>query len=53
MTSEFPARRSIKKRAENAAKFVKAQGGSVTWFATQNYDNLGADAAELIRTAIA
>ena len=27
-------------------------GGSVTWLGPQNYDNLGPDAAELIRQAI-
>jgi simple sugar transport system substrate-binding protein len=31
---------------------VKASGGSVTWLGPQNYDNLGADAAKLIRTAL-
>ena len=31
---------------------VEAQGGSVTWLGPQNYDNLGVDAAELIRQAI-
>ena len=43
----------VKKGAEDAAKVVEAQGGSVTWLAPQNYDNLGVDAAELIRQAIA
>ena len=31
---------------------MAAQGGSVTWLGPQNYDNLGVDAAELIRQAI-
>jgi simple sugar transport system substrate-binding protein len=42
----------VKRGAEDAAKVVEAQGGSVTWLAPQNYDNLGVDAAELIRQAI-
>ena len=43
----------VKRGAEDAAKVVEAQGGSVTWLGPQNYDNLGVDAAELIRQAIA
>jgi simple sugar transport system substrate-binding protein len=39
----------VKRGAEDAAKVVEAQGGTVTWLAPQNYDNLGVDAAELIR----
>lgn len=42
----------VKRGAEDAAKVVEAQGGSVTWLGPQNYDNLGVDAAELIRQAI-
>ncbi|MER9300451.1 sugar ABC transporter substrate-binding protein [Mesorhizobium sp. M0621] len=42
----------VKRGAEDAGKVVEAQGGSVTWLGPQNYDNLGADAADLIRTAI-
>ena len=42
----------VKKGAEDAGKVVAAEGGSVTWLAPQNYDNLGPDAAELIRQAI-
>ena len=42
----------VKNGAEDAGKVVEAQGGSVTWLGPQNYDNLGADAAELIRQAI-
>ncbi|MEI4488906.1 sugar ABC transporter substrate-binding protein [Frigidibacter sp. MR17.14] len=42
----------VKRGAEDAGAVVKAQGGSVTWLAPQNYDNLGVDAAELIRQAI-
>lgn len=43
----------VKRGAEDAGKLVEAQGGSVTWLGPQNYDNLGADAADLIRSAIA
>ena len=43
----------VKRGAEDAGKVVAAQGGSVTWLGPQNYDNLGKDAADLIRTAIA
>ncbi|KAA3447554.1 sugar ABC transporter substrate-binding protein [Mesorhizobium sp. SARCC-RB16n] len=42
----------VKRGAEDAGKVVEAQGGKVTWLGPQNYDNLGVDAAELIRQAI-
>lgn len=42
----------VKKGAEDAGLVVQAQGGTVTWLGPQNYDNLGVDAAELIRQAI-
>ncbi|MER5173554.1 sugar ABC transporter substrate-binding protein [Thioclava kandeliae] len=42
----------VKRGAEDAGKLAKEQGGSVTWLGPQNYDNLGVDAAELIRQAI-
>ena len=42
----------VKRGAEDAGKLVEEQGGSVTWLGPQNYDNLGADAANLIRNAI-
>lgn len=42
----------VKLGAEMAGKVAEAQGGSVTWLGPQNYDNLGPDAAELIRQAI-
>ncbi len=42
----------VKKGAEDAGAVAEAQGGSVTWLGPQNYDNLGPDAAELIRQAI-
>src|SRR5215470_7047664 len=43
----------VKRGAEDAGKVVAAEGGKVTWLGPQNYDNLGVDAAELIRQAIA
>lgn len=42
----------VKRGAEDAGMVVEAQGGSVTWLGPQNYDNLGVDAAELVRQAI-
>jgi simple sugar transport system substrate-binding protein len=42
----------VKRGAEDAGKVVAAQGGSVTWLGPQTYDNLGPDAADLIRTAL-
>jgi simple sugar transport system substrate-binding protein len=43
----------IKKGADDAGLVAKPMGGSVTWLGPQNYDNLGPDAAKLIRTALA
>ena len=42
----------VKPGADDAGKVVEAQGGSVTWLGPLNYDNLGPDAADLIRTAL-
>jgi simple sugar transport system substrate-binding protein len=42
----------VKRGADDAAKVVKSGGGSVTWLAPKNYDNLGPDAAKLIQTAL-
>src|SRR5580692_3623115 len=42
----------VKKGADEAGLVAKATGGSVTWLGPQNYDNLGPDAAKLIRTAL-
>ncbi len=42
----------VKRGAEDAGKVVAAEGGKVVWLAPKNYDNLGVDAAELIRQAI-
>jgi excisionase family DNA binding protein len=38
--------------AYDAGIVATAQGGSVTWLGPQTYDNLGPDAAKLIRTAL-
>ncbi|MFE1879151.1 sugar ABC transporter substrate-binding protein, partial [Streptomyces diastatochromogenes] len=43
---------AIKRGGEDAAKLVKAGGGSVTFLGPQNYDNLGPDAAKLTLTAL-
>jgi len=43
----------VKKGADDAGIVAKATGGSVNWLGPQNYDNLGPDAAKLIRTALA
>ena len=42
----------VKRGIDDAEMLVKAHGGSVNYLALQSYDNLGPDAAELIRTAI-
>ena len=42
----------IKKGIDDAALTVKAHGGSVNYLQLQTYDNIGGDAANLIRTAI-
>ncbi len=42
----------VKRGADDAGLVVKEQGGSVIWLGPQNYDNLGPDAAKLIRTAL-
>src|SRR6185503_11523427 len=42
----------VKKGADEAGKVAELSGGSVTWLGPQNYDNLGPDAAKLIRTAL-
>lgn len=42
----------VKKGADEAGLAAAGSGGSVTWLGPQNYDNLGPDAAKLIRNAI-
>lgn len=43
----------VKKGIDEAAKGIEARGGKVTYLALQTYENIGSDAANLIRTAIA
>ncbi len=43
----------IKKGIDDAARVVKAHGGTVNYLQLQTYDNIGGDAANLIRTAVA
>jgi simple sugar transport system substrate-binding protein len=42
----------VKKGIDDGAMVVKAHGGSVTYLQLQTYDNIGGDAANLVRTAI-
>ena len=42
----------VKKGIDDGALVVKAHGGSVNYLQLQNYDNIGGDAANLVRTAI-
>ncbi|MGV2103827.1 substrate-binding domain-containing protein [Rhizobium sp. 21-4511-3d] len=42
----------VKRGIDDAAKLVQARGGSVNYLALQTYDNIGPDAAQLIRTAV-
>lgn len=42
-----------KKGIDDATLTVEAHGGSVNYLMLQNYDNIGGDAATLVRTAIA
>ena len=42
----------VKKGIDDGALVVKAHGGTVTYLQLQTYDNIGGDAANLIRTAI-
>lgn len=43
----------VKRGVDDAAKLTEARGGSVNYLALQTYENIGADAAALIRTAVA
>jgi len=43
---------TIKKGIDDARLMVEANGGSVNYLQLQTYDNLGVDAAALVRTAI-
>lgn len=42
----------VKKGIDDATLVVEAHGGTVNYLMLQNYDNIGGDAANLIRTAI-
>ena len=42
----------VKKGIDDARLVVEANGGSVNYLQLQSYDNLGPDAAQLVRTAI-
>jgi simple sugar transport system substrate-binding protein len=42
----------VKKGADEAGLVLKASGGSVIWLGPATYDNLGPDAAKMIRTAL-
>jgi simple sugar transport system substrate-binding protein len=42
----------IKKGIDDVRSVIKANGGSVSYLQLQTYDNLGPDAAQLVRTAI-
>ena len=42
----------VKKGADEAGKVAELTGGSVVWLGPATYDNLGPDAAKLIRTAL-
>ncbi|MFD4598168.1 substrate-binding domain-containing protein [Streptomyces sp. NPDC058464] len=44
---------TVKRGVDDAAKQVKAGGGSVTFLGPANYDNLGPDVAKLVLTALA
>jgi len=50
--SDDPFFAKIKKGIDDAALVVKAHAGSVNYLQLQTYDNIGGDAANLIRTAI-
>jgi simple sugar transport system substrate-binding protein len=50
--SDDPFFAKIKKGIDDAALTVKAHGGAVNYLQLQTYDNIGGDAANLIRTAI-
>ena len=42
----------VKKGVDDAALVVESHGGSATYLQPQTYDNLGPDAANLVRTAM-
>lgn len=50
--SSDPFWSQVKLGAQAAGAAFAAQGASVTWLGPQNYNNLGPDAAQLLRTAL-
>jgi simple sugar transport system substrate-binding protein len=46
-----PFMSTIKRGADDAAKAIAANGGSVHWLPLQNYDNIGPDVVKLLRSA--
>ena len=50
--SDDPFFAKVKKGIDDGAMVVKAHGGSVNYLQLQTYDNIGGDAANLVRTAI-
>jgi len=42
----------VKRGVDDAAKIVESRGGTVNYLSLQTYDNIGPDAAALIRTAV-
>ena len=50
--SDDPFWSQVKSGAQAAGAAFAAQGASVTWLGPQNYNNLGPDAAQLLRTAL-
>ncbi len=50
--SDDPFFAKVKKGIDDATLVVQAHGGTVNYLMLQNYDNIGGDAANLVRTAI-
>jgi len=50
--SDDPFWSQVKRGAQAAGAAFASQGASVTWLGPQNYNNLGPDAAQLLRTAL-
>ncbi|MEU9348137.1 sugar ABC transporter substrate-binding protein [Streptomyces sp. NPDC048278] len=50
--SDDPFWSTVKRGVDDAAKLVKARGGSVTYLGPATYDNLGPDVAKLTLTAV-
>jgi simple sugar transport system substrate-binding protein len=50
--SDDPFFAKVKKGIDDATLVVTAHGGTVNYLQLQTYDNIGGDAANLVRTAI-